>query len=56
MIRECLAEYVAQARHPVTAWELGQELFGKVGSGHGQRARTAKQIVKERLGARHRRG
>ena len=56
LVRQCLCEYLAQAGDRPSAWELGKDLFGKVGSGRTSLARNRKQIVKERLDGRfHRR-
>ena len=52
LIRQCLSEFLARQQHRPDAWELGKDLFGKVGSGQDGLARSRKQIVKERLHAR----
>lgn len=52
LIRQCLADYLDEASNRPTAWELGKELFGKVGSGRGDLARRRKQIFREKLNAK----
>ena len=48
VIRECLEAFLSREHRP-SAWELGKELFGRIGSGHRTLARDRKQIVKERI-------
>ncbi len=50
LIRECLADFLARQQQP-SAWELGKDLFGNVGSGKGDLARNSKQIAKEKVNA-----
>ncbi len=52
LIRECLEEFLSREQQRPSAWELGKELFGRVGSGQRTLARDRKQIVKERVRAR----
>ncbi len=55
LIRDCLQAFLnADADVPV-AWELGKDLFGKVGSGRSDLSRNRKRIVRDKLNARHRR-
>jgi Arc/MetJ-type ribon-helix-helix transcriptional regulator len=51
-IREKLARDAESADDPYT---LGQHLFGRHASGERDRSQRRKQIVRERLDARHRR-
>ena len=51
VIRECLEEFLSREQQRPSAWELGKELFGRVGSGRRTLARDRKQIVKERVRA-----
>ncbi len=49
LIRECLKDFLSREEQRPSAWELGKELFGRIGSGHRTLARDRKQIVKERI-------
>ena len=55
LIRQCPHEFLGGQQNRPDAWELGKDLFGKVGSGQDDLSRNRKQIVKERLHARTRR-
>lgn len=55
LIRECLEAFLSADQNVPLAWELGKDLFGKVGSGRSDLSRNRKQIVREKLNARHRR-
>ena len=52
LIRECLEEFLSREQQRPSAWELGKELFGRVGSGRRTLAGDRKQIVKERVRAK----
>ena len=52
VIRAALEAYL-QARHDTkSASELGEDLFGRHGSGHGQLSTSYKRLLKERIRAR----
>ena len=55
LVRDCLQAYLSADNDAPLAWELGKDLFGKVGSGRSDLSRNRKQIVREKLNARHRR-
>jgi hypothetical protein len=52
LIRACLDEYLADAGHRPTAWELGKDLFGCYDSGRGDLSVRAREIARERVHAR----
>lgn len=54
LIRDCLEAFLNTDQDVPLAWELGKDLFGKVGSGQSNLSRNRKQIVREKLNARHR--
>lgn len=55
LIRDCLQAFLNADNDTPLAWELGKDLFGKVGSGRSDLSRNRKQIVRDKLHARHRR-
>ena len=55
LIRDCLQAFLNAESDEPLAWELGKDLFGKVGSGRSDLSRNRKQIVRDKLNARHRR-
>ena len=56
LIRDCLEAYLTANSDTPLAWELGKDLFGKVGSGRSDLSQNRKQIMRDKLNARHRRG
>jgi predicted DNA-binding protein len=48
-VRQCLEERFAVEENAVSAWELGQGLFGRFASGKPNLARSHKDIVKQKL-------
>jgi hypothetical protein len=52
LIRQCVAEFLARQTPQPRAWTLGQDLFGKVGSGRSDRSACRKALVRERVHAR----
>jgi RHH-type transcriptional regulator, rel operon repressor / antitoxin RelB len=52
MLRQCLIEYLQRKKSSHLAWELGKDLFGKVGSSRGDLAAKHKRIFREKLHAR----
>ncbi len=55
LIRDCLQAFLNAENETPLAWELGKDLFGKVGSGRSDLSQNRKQIVRDKLNARHRR-
>ncbi len=55
LIRDCLQAFLNAESDTPLAWELGKDLFGKVGSGRSDLSRNRKQIVRDKLNARNRR-
>ena len=55
LVRDCLQAYLSADKDAPLAWELGKDLFGKVGSGRSDLSRNRQQIVRDKLNARHRR-
>ncbi len=56
LIRDCLQAFLNAESDAPLAWDLGKDLFGKVGSGRSDLSQNRKQIVRDKLNARHRRG
>jgi predicted DNA-binding protein len=52
LVRQCLTEYLVSHQHQVSPWELGKDLFGRVGSGQGDLSCRASQIAAEKMRAR----
>lgn len=48
-VKTLLRQYVDDYYQKATPFELGKELFGKFGSGKGERSRTYKKLLKEKL-------
>jgi predicted DNA-binding protein len=51
LVRDSIQQFIAQ-RKPASAWELGQDVFGKHGSGQGNLARDRKQLLKLKIAAK----
>ena len=49
IIREALVEYIAKEKSHSKPFETGKELFGKHGSGNGDRSVTYKSRIKEKI-------
>ncbi len=47
-IRQCISDYISKVKQP-SAWEAGEDLFGKYSSGQGNLSTDRKQIVKEKI-------
>jgi hypothetical protein len=52
LIRRCLTEYLSRQAARPSAWQLGADLFGRVGSGRSDRSENRQQLVRESLHAR----
>ena len=53
LVREALTEYLAAREKEEKPYELGQDLFGRYGSGEGDLSTTYKKRMKEKLDARN---
>ena len=53
VIRTALSEYIMRHLHEKSSFELGQDLFGKYGSGDSDRSVTYKARVKGILNEKH---
>jgi hypothetical protein len=53
LVQQYLESLIREKCQP-TAWELGQDLFGKYGSGQGNLAKDRKKILREKIHAKHR--
>lgn len=51
LIRRCLTAYFARKKVACLAWELGKDVFGRVGSGRDDRSLTRKQHVRDKIHA-----
>jgi predicted transcriptional regulator len=52
LIRECLQHYLEEQGKKPTAWELGEEAFGRHASGRNDLSVNRKKILSEKLRAR----
>ena len=52
LIRAALEVYLQAKQDDKSASELGEDLFGRHGSGHGQLSTSYKSLLKERIGAK----
>jgi hypothetical protein len=52
LVQQFLESLIQEKRQP-SAWELGQDLFGKYGSGQGNLAKDRKKILREKIHAKH---
>jgi Arc/MetJ-type ribon-helix-helix transcriptional regulator len=52
LIRRCLDEYLGKRDQQPTAWELGQHLFGRDGSGRGDLSERCEELLKARFVAK----
>ena len=53
IIKESLRQYLESRIQPKTPYELGEDLFGRYGSGKGDLATRRKQYLNEKLHAKH---
>lgn len=53
IIREALVEYIAKEKSHRRPFETGKELFGKHGSGDGDRSVTYKSRIEEKIHGKH---
>ena len=52
LVREALQEYIVNYEKAGRPYDLGQDLFGRHGSGDGTLSKTYKQKVREKIDAR----
>ena len=55
-VRQAIREKLEREAHPADPYALGWALFGRHASGEPDRSQRRKQIIRERLHARHRGG
>ena len=55
LVRECIREQLTNGKPKPTAYELGKDLFGQVGSGRSDLSERHSELVGEYLDAKHRR-
>ena len=53
IIKNALTEYLHKHLQERTAYELGEDLFGRFGSGDSDRSTTYKQRIKKLLDEKH---
>ncbi len=53
IVREALTEYLTARETEEKPYELGQDLFGRYGSGQGDLSTTYKKRIKEKLDERN---
>lgn len=51
LIRKSISEYLGKLQHP-SAWEIGEEVFGKYSSGLGNLSSNRKELMKNKLRAK----
>ena len=52
LVRNLIAEFVARESTKPSPWELGKNVFGRVGSGCGMLSVNRKSILRKKLNAR----
>ena len=53
IVKDALQRFVEEHRGMKSSYELGQDLFGRVGSGESNRSQTYRKKVKEKIRAKH---
>jgi len=51
LIRKSITEYLSKLEKP-SAWELGQDVFGKYASENANLAKDRKKLIKEKISAK----
>jgi len=51
LIRQSINEYLGKVKHP-SAWEIGEELFGKYSSRLGNLSSNRKELIKTKIRAK----
>ena len=51
LIRKSINEYLGKLKQP-SAWEIGEELFGKYSSGLGNLSSNRKELIKSKIKAK----
>ena len=51
LIRKSINEYLGKLKNP-SAWEIGEDLFGKYSSGLGNLSSNRKELVKSKIKAK----
>ena len=52
LIRQCLEQYFNKYALSRTPWEIGKDLFGRVGSGRSDLSRQRRRILSEKVHAK----
>ncbi len=53
IVKEALAMYFTKKETQVSAYEIGEDLFGAAGSGNSDASTTYKKKLKEKLSEKH---
>ncbi len=53
LIRKSIKEYIGKLKQP-SAWETGEDLFGKYSSGIGKLSQNRKELLKDKIMAKRR--
>ena len=48
LIRQCISNYIGNIKQP-SAWETGEDLFGKYASGVSNLSENRKKLIKEKI-------
>lgn len=54
-VRSLISGFVMKKSDRITAWELGKDVFGRVGSGKSDLSTNRKSLLKAKLNAKHNR-
>jgi Arc/MetJ-type ribon-helix-helix transcriptional regulator len=54
-VRDAVREKLAHYEKPLTPHEIGAPLFGRYASGEANRSSSRKHLLREKIGAKHRR-
>ncbi len=54
-VRDAAREKLARYVKPLTPYEIGEPLFGRYASGDANRSSSRKRLLREKIGAKHRR-
>ena len=52
LVRSLISDFVKRKSSRLTAWELGRDKFGRVGSGRGDLSTNRKALLREKLNAK----
>jgi predicted DNA-binding protein len=54
LVKEALVQYLGREESELNSYELGDDYFGKYGSGDGNLSRDYKKRLREKIHAKHR--